>query len=121
MLCARARSVLLAALSILPYSAVDAARSEAEAELEKDRSMRVANLLGFSVVRARVHGCPGFDCAQVPYATCSVCGTQLNVACTLSYALSNAAPNSLREVQGQQCIYYHSCRLRWLAESAPFD
>jgi len=48
-----ARSVLLAALSILPYSAVDAARSEAEAELEKDRSMRVANLLGFSVVRPR--------------------------------------------------------------------
>ncbi|KAK9833458.1 hypothetical protein WJX81_007146 [Elliptochloris bilobata] len=44
-----ASSVLLAALSILPYSAVDAARSEAEAELEKDRSMRVANLLGFSV------------------------------------------------------------------------
>ena len=44
-------SVLLAALSILPYSAVDSARSEAEAELEKDRSMRVANLLGFSVVR----------------------------------------------------------------------
>lgn len=52
---ARARSVLLAALSILPYSAVDAARSEAEAELEKDRSMRVANLLGFSVVRSSAH------------------------------------------------------------------
>ena len=45
--------MLLAALSILPYSAVDSARSEAEAELEKDRSMRVANLLGFSVARPR--------------------------------------------------------------------
>ena len=55
------RSVLLAALSILPYSAVDAARSEAEAELEKDRSMRVANLLGFSVVRACVHAYPYSD------------------------------------------------------------
>ena len=32
-------------------SAADLARSEAEAEMEKERSVRMASLLGFSVVR----------------------------------------------------------------------
>ena len=41
-------SVVLAALSIPPY---EASRNENEAELDRDRSMRMANILGFSVVR----------------------------------------------------------------------
>lgn len=46
-----AGNVLLSALAIPPFGAVDLARSEAAAEQEKERSMRMANLLGFSVVR----------------------------------------------------------------------
>jgi len=45
-----AGNVLLSALSISPYSAADSARSEADAEQEKERSARMANLLGFTVV-----------------------------------------------------------------------
>lgn len=45
-----AGNVLLSALAIPPYSAADAARSEADAEQEKERSARIANLLGFTVV-----------------------------------------------------------------------
>ena len=48
-----AGNVLLSALAISPYSAADSARSEADAEQEKERSARMANLLGFTVVRAR--------------------------------------------------------------------
>ena len=46
-----AGNVLLSALAIPPFGAADMARSEAAAEQEKERSMRMANLLGFSVVR----------------------------------------------------------------------
>ncbi len=46
-----ASNVLLSALAILPYGPADLARSEAEAEQEKERGMRMASLLGFSVVR----------------------------------------------------------------------
>eukprot|EP00884_Botryococcus_braunii_P006913 jgi/Botrbrau1/16222/Bobra.0066s0008.1 len=42
-------SVVLAALSILPYDPADSARTEAEAELDKDRSVRMAVILGFTV------------------------------------------------------------------------
>ncbi|KAK9824579.1 hypothetical protein WJX72_011465 [[Myrmecia] bisecta] len=42
-------SVLLAALSILPYDQIDRRRTEAEAEQDKDRSVRMATILGFSV------------------------------------------------------------------------
>ncbi len=45
-----AGNVLLSALAISPYSAADSARSEADAEQEKERSARMANLLGFTVV-----------------------------------------------------------------------
>ncbi|CAL8465076.1 g4611 [Coccomyxa elongata] len=44
-----AGNVLLSALAIPPFGAADLARSEAAAEQEKERSMRMANLLGFSV------------------------------------------------------------------------
>ena len=44
-----ATSVLLAALSILPYEHKDKDRSEADSELEKERSVRMASILGFSV------------------------------------------------------------------------
>ena len=44
-----ATSVLLAALSILPYEHKDKDRSEADSELEKERSVRMATILGFSV------------------------------------------------------------------------
>ncbi len=46
-----AANVLLSAMAIPPFGAADLARSEAAAEQEKERSMRMANLLGFSVVR----------------------------------------------------------------------
>ena len=46
-----AGNVLLSALAISPYSAADSARSEADSEQEKERSARMANLLGFTVVR----------------------------------------------------------------------
>lgn len=39
--------------SICMCSAADLARSEAEAEMEKERSVRMASLLGFSVVRGQ--------------------------------------------------------------------
>lgn len=42
-------SVLLAALSILPYDGQTGGRSEADAELDKERSMRMATILGFAV------------------------------------------------------------------------
>ncbi|EIE20453.1 hypothetical protein COCSUDRAFT_30620 [Coccomyxa subellipsoidea C-169] len=44
-----AANVLLSAMAIPPFGAADLARSEAAAEQEKERSMRMANLLGFSV------------------------------------------------------------------------
>lgn len=44
-------NVLLAALSILPYEAPETARTEAELELEKERSLRMATILGFNLVR----------------------------------------------------------------------
>ncbi len=37
-------------LSIPPYEPAESARTEAEVELEKDRSVRMATILGFSVV-----------------------------------------------------------------------
>lgn len=42
-------SVLLAALSILPYDSGAPGRSEADVELDRDRSMRMATILGFVV------------------------------------------------------------------------
>ena len=42
-------SVLLAALSILPYDGQTGGHSEADAELDKERSMRMATILGFAV------------------------------------------------------------------------
>ena len=51
-------NVLLSALSILPYEAPETARTEAELELEKDRSMRMATILGFNLVSLlRSHLC----------------------------------------------------------------
>ena len=44
-----ATSVLLAALSILPYEHKDKDRTEADSELEKERSVRLATILGYSV------------------------------------------------------------------------
>lgn len=45
-----AANVLLSALAIPAFSSADLARSEAAAEQEKERSARMANLLGFTVV-----------------------------------------------------------------------
>ena len=45
-----ATSVVLAALSIPPY---EAPRGESEAELVRDRSMRMAHILGFPAVSLR--------------------------------------------------------------------
>ena len=57
-----ATSVLLAALSILPYEHRDKDRTEADSELEKERSLRMATILGFSVDTKRnarwVRQCP---------------------------------------------------------------
>ena len=52
-----ATSVLLAALSILPYEHKDKDRSEADSELEKERSVRMATILGFSVDTKRNARC----------------------------------------------------------------
>jgi hypothetical protein len=52
-----ASNVLLSALSILPYGQADLAQSEADAEQEKERGLRMASLLGFSVVWI----CPRFN------------------------------------------------------------
>lgn len=46
-----ASSVLLAGLAIPPYDAASSAQGDAAAELEHERSMRMASILGFSVVR----------------------------------------------------------------------
>ena len=62
-----AGNVLLSALAISPYSAADSARSESDAEQEKERSARMANLLGFTVVR-----CPLCLIANVGIAGCRV-------------------------------------------------
>lgn len=43
-------NVLLSALSIMPYETAEAAHTEAELEIEKDRSIRMATILGFKVV-----------------------------------------------------------------------
>jgi hypothetical protein len=114
-----ARSVLLAALSILPYSAVDAARSEAEAELEKDRSMRVANLLGFSVVRAR-RGAAAWICFNVKRSGCRAC---VSSACCgapaprrrrLEAALVDAGRSGCRACVGSACCSASGPRRRRL-------
>lgn len=51
-----ASSVLLAGLAIPPYDAASSAQGDAAAELEHERSMRMASILGFNVVR---HPPPG--------------------------------------------------------------
>ena len=56
-----AGNVLLSALAISPYSAADSARSESDAEQEKERSARMANLLGFTVVCLLCSGVPLFN------------------------------------------------------------
>ena len=43
-------NVLLSALSIMPYDVSDAGHTEAELDLEKERSIRMATILGFKVV-----------------------------------------------------------------------
>lgn len=43
-------NVLLSALSIMPYDVSDAGHTEAELDIEKDRSIRMATILGFKVV-----------------------------------------------------------------------
>lgn len=48
-------NVLLAALSILPYDAPELARTEAEIEQERERSLRMASILGFNLVGCRHH------------------------------------------------------------------
>ena len=45
-----ASSVLLATLSILPYDRQDRHQDETQVEQEKERIMRMANILGFAVV-----------------------------------------------------------------------
>ena len=77
-----AGNVLLSALAISPYSAADSARSEADAEQEKERSARMANLLGFTVVRAW-----SVTCSTTPPHCC----TDTESACLLSCQLSSTA------------------------------
>lgn len=48
-----ASSVLLAGLAIPPYDAASSAQGDAAAELEHERSMRMASILGFTVVRSK--------------------------------------------------------------------
>ena len=47
-----ASCVLLSALAIPPYDRAAGALTDAQAELEHERSVRMAAILGFSVVRA---------------------------------------------------------------------
>ena len=71
-----ASSVLLAGLAIPPYDAASSAQGDAAAELEHERSMRMASILGFSVVRRPRHldAVPGVLAfgAQMP-AFCATC------------------------------------------------
>ena len=46
-----ASSVLLATLSILPYDRQERHQDEMQVEQEKERIVRMANILGFAVVR----------------------------------------------------------------------
>ncbi len=46
-----ASSVLLAGLAVPPYDAATGAATDAAAELERERTLRMASILGFSVVR----------------------------------------------------------------------
>lgn len=67
-----ASSVLLAGLAIPPYDAASSAQGDAAAELEHERSMRMASILGFNVVRpqsrAQVLGpSPGVGLATEPW------------------------------------------------------
>ena len=48
-------NVLLSALSITPYDVSDVGHTEAELDIEKDRSIRMATILGFKVVRPHAH------------------------------------------------------------------
>ena len=43
-------NVLLSALSIMPYDVSDVGHTEAELDIEKERSIRMASILGFKVV-----------------------------------------------------------------------
>jgi len=43
-------NVLLSALSIMPYQAPEVAHTETDSEIEKERSLRMATILGFKVV-----------------------------------------------------------------------
>ena len=47
-----ASSVLLAGLAVPPYDAATGAATDAAAELERERTLRMASILGFSVVRS---------------------------------------------------------------------
>ena len=46
-----ASSVLLAGLAVPPYDAATGAATDAAAELERERTLRMASILGFNVVR----------------------------------------------------------------------
>ena len=48
-------NVLLSALSIMPYDVSEAGHTEAELDIEKDRSIRMATILGFKVVCDSLH------------------------------------------------------------------
>ena len=50
-----ASCVLLSALAIPPYDKASGAMTDAQTELEHERSVRMAAILGFSVVRVTVH------------------------------------------------------------------
>ena len=48
-----ASSVLLAGLAVPPYDAATGAATDAAAELERERTLRMASILGFNVVRVQ--------------------------------------------------------------------
>ena len=50
-----ASSVLLATLSILPYDRQERHQDETQVEQEKERIVRMANILGFAVVSVNRH------------------------------------------------------------------
>ena len=109
-------SVLLAALSILPYDGQTGGRSEADAELDKERSMRMATILGFAVDAKRD---ARWECIlrNTDIGFCSAAGMPDCAAREQPLCVHQAANTSVRMVGPEACAWpplrcclRHACR-----------
>ena len=70
-------NVLLSALSIMPYQAPEVANADADSDLEKERALRMATILGFKVVcplfPTLQRGCIFFKCITGRWLHWSLC------------------------------------------------